>query len=175
MKKPLILLLFVPLVFSSCEKEENESTFLETHSEKMWSLLTYESYIGFSNNKSESLFYQVEKSFNSYDYNCFTYKEGENVIQPECTKYNSDGGLINGDEAVVIYSIIENTQKRLILDAYTIDFSCESTFEFTTRSTYSVDGDFLYASIAYDGIDGINDLVYSEYSLSTKSHDELCN
>ncbi len=80
--------------------------------------------------------------------------------------------LINGDEAVVIYSIIENTQKRLILDAYTIDFSCESMFEFTTRSTYSVDGDFLYENIAYDGI---NDLVYSEYSLSTKSRNELCN
>jgi len=169
------LLLFVPLVFSSCEKEENESTFLEAHSEKMWNLVerdgdsvSSDEHIGFSNNKSESLFYQVY-IYNSDDYDCFTYKEGENITRPECGKYNDDGSLINGDEGVVIYSIIENKKNTLVLDKYYIDCSCESMIRETIRSTYSVDGDFLYENRG-TGFDSNR-----TFSLSTKSRNEFCN
>ena len=91
------------------------------------------------------------------------------MTRPECVKYNDDGSLNNGDEAVVIYSIIENKKNTLVLDKYYIDCSCESMIKFTTRSTYSVDGDFLYEN------SGTGFGSNMKFSLSTKSRNELCN
>lgn len=167
MKK--LLFVFLTPILITCDVEGNDeeinSTFLDINNETMWqSTEEYNeySYIGFSNNIEEVLFYRAYV-YDSQDYKyCDKYKEGKNMISgSEC---NQEG------ETVQTYTIVTNSENQLVLDFNYYDDSCDSPFSIDYRYSYSIDGYYLYETIEQVG----EESEFNEYSKSSFSYNDLC-
>ena len=173
-KNIFLILLF--LIFS-CEKDDTPSSFLDTHSEKMWKLLeddrynsiNFDEHIGFSNNKSDVLVYKTNFYNTGFGGSCIKFKQGETIVPvSECGILNNNGFYDYG-ESIIIYSIIENNPDLLVIEDYLIDSSCETLIKETNRRSYNVDGNFLIENNTNSSNSYIR-----KYSLSQGSYDELC-
>jgi hypothetical protein len=167
MKK--LLFVFLTPILITCDVEGNDeeiySTFLDVNNETMWqSTEEYNeySYIGFSNNIEEVLFYRAY-IYDPQDYkHCDKYKEGKNMISgSEC---NQEG------ETIQTYTIVTNSENQLVLDFNYYDDSCDSPFSIDYRYSYSIDGDYLYETIEQVG----EESEFNEYSKSSFSFNDLC-
>ena len=141
-------------------------TFLGIYNEIMWQRTdeNYQDYyVGFSNKIDSVLVYSVNID-PDYGY-CFKYKLGKNKIP------GSECGYKEG-ETTETYTIITHTKTRLILDVNTYDDSCETPFSIYYRYSYDIDGDFLYETKEYNGLE-ISE--FNKYSQSTYSLDNYCN
>ena len=169
---------FIPLfLFVTCQKDDTPSSFLDTHSEKMWKLveddrynsINFDEHIGFSNNKSDVLVYKTNFYNTGFGGSCIKFKQGETIVPvSECGILNNNGFYDYG-ESIIIYSIIENNPDLLIIDDYLIDSSCETLIKETHRRSYNVDGDFLIEN----NTSSLSSYI-RKYSLSQGSYDELC-
>ena len=175
-KLQLICLSFTFFIY--CSKDDVETSFLETHSDKMWNLIDDSRYlslsvddehIGFTYNNPQVLVYKT--NFNNVGYGgiCYKFKEGENIVQiSECSVLN-DSGFYESSESTIIFEVKENTQSILTLNEKYIDLSCESIIEINITRSYYISGDFLYENTVSDQIEYIR-----KYRLSEGSYDELC-
>ena len=171
------IFLLLTIIFFSCEKDDIETSFLETHSEKMWKLIeddrynsiNYDEHIGFSNNKSDVLVYRTNYYNIGFGGSCIKFKEGETTIPISQCGILDDDGFYNYGESIIIYSIIENSSNLLVIDDYLIDFSCESLIKETSRRSYNIDGGFLFENNTSGSKSYIR-----KYSLSDNSYIELC-
>lgn len=171
------IFLLLTIIFFSCEKDDIETSFLETHSEKMWKLIeddrynsiNYDEHIGFSNNKSDVLVYRTNYYNTGFGGSCIKFKEGETTIPISQCGILDDDGFYNYGESIIIYSIIENSSNLLVIDDYLIDFSCESLIKETSRRSYNIDGGFPFENNTSGSKSYIR-----KYSLSDNSYIELC-